>query len=254
MTDFAVQVAEHESPLCKRNSLVVSVATTPEEIAECQRLRFSVFAEEMGAKLHTLTSGLDHDHFDHFARHLIVRDIVTGEIAATTRLLDSGHAGQAGTFYSETEFDIQSVLSRCGNLMEVGRTCVAEKYRSGAALTLMWRGIMRIAEINRIDCLIGCASIPMGQNGAYAHSIMDYLHKHDYVEKNLSITPRHGLPECHSVRITDVIIPVLLKGYLKMGAKVSSEACYDPDFNVADVFILLHCDSMARRYHRHLTH
>lgn len=53
--------------------LYVNLAHTQAEIEEAQRLRYKVFAEEMGAQL-SGTGGLDIDGFDQFCDHLIVRD------------------------------------------------------------------------------------------------------------------------------------------------------------------------------------
>lgn len=53
--------------------LYISLARTQAEIEEAQRLRYKVFAEEMGAQL-SGTGGLDIDGFDQFCDHLIVRD------------------------------------------------------------------------------------------------------------------------------------------------------------------------------------
>ena len=46
-------------------------------------------------------------------------------------------------------------------------------------------------------------------------------------------------------------MPPLLKAYLKLGAWVAGEPCLDPDFNVADIFILLDVNKLNTRYHRH---
>ncbi len=54
-----------------QRKLYVSIARTQAEIEEAQRLRYKVFAEEMGAQL-SGTGGLDIDGFDQFCDHLIV--------------------------------------------------------------------------------------------------------------------------------------------------------------------------------------
>jgi len=46
-------------------------------------------------------------------------------------------------------------------------------------------------------------------------------------------------------------VPALLKGYLKLGAKVCGEPAWDPDFNTADFPMLLSLDNMGKRYRRH---
>ncbi|HKN54603.1 MAG TPA: GNAT family N-acetyltransferase, partial [Amycolatopsis sp.] len=61
-----------------RYSLLVAHAN--EEVVAAQKLRHRVFAEEMGARLHSRTPGLDVDEFDEFCDHLVVRDDNTGDI------------------------------------------------------------------------------------------------------------------------------------------------------------------------------
>ena len=43
----------------------------------------------------------------------------------------------------------------------------------------------------------------------------------------------------------------LLKAYMRLGAKICGEPCWDPDFQVADLFILLKRDELCPRYARH---
>jgi putative hemolysin len=244
---------DQRSPLLSRHSLTVSIAVTEQDVRQCLRLRHQVFAGEMGAQLESMKSGLDFDYFDGYARHLMVTDMKTGRVIATTRLLSSESVKLSGAFYSETEFDIQAILGLNAMLLEVGRTCVAESHRNGAALSLLWRGIVRVAVIDDVDYLMGCVSIPLDKSLSYAYSIMQYLKDQHYSSDELRVYPKHGLPESNETDTTDVILPTLLKGYLRLGAKICGEACYDQDFNVADVFILLDRENVVKRFHRHTT-
>lgn len=251
MTTIVAQRLSTQSPLYTRNSLSVGLAKTTDEIQQCLRLRYEIFAEEMGAKLDSAIPGLDHDHFDNFARHLLIRDTSTGSIVGTTRLISNEAAAQAGAFYSETEFDLSAVLDLKARLLEVGRTCIAESHRNGAALSLLWQGIARLTVMENVDYLIGCASIPLADSCNYAHAIMDLLRDKHTSDVTARVTPKHALPPRNNDEVRDVILPTLLKGYVRLGCKISPDACYDPDFNVADVFILLDRDSIERRYSRH---
>src|SRR5690349_24656910 len=59
------------------------VATEGEQVRAAQRLRYRVFAEELGAALHTGEPGHDADEFDPHCDHLIIRDDSTGEVVGT---------------------------------------------------------------------------------------------------------------------------------------------------------------------------
>ena len=46
-------------------------------------------------------------------------------------------------------------------------------------------------------------------------------------------------------------MPPLIKGYLRVGAWICGEPAWDPDFNTADLLLLLPMSRMNPRYMRH---
>ncbi len=227
----------------------VALASDLRDIQACQALRYRVFAEEMGAELHA-NDGLDIDYFDDFCSHLMVTDRRTGELVATTRLLTCRDAARAGRFYAQSEFELRAILGLDGTFLEVGRTCVALAYRNSLALNMLWQGIARMMVLYKVDYLFGCASVPMGDNGAYAASVMNYLRHHHMADEDLRVTPHMPLPEWDGDTTVDAVLPPLLKRYLKLGAVVCGEPCWDRDFDVADVFILVARDRINQRYQK----
>lgn len=232
-------------------SLQVSLATSAEDIAATQRLRHQVFVEEMGARLPRDPDGREWDEFDPHCLHLMVTDPRCGQLVGSTRLLLDDGARATGMFYSETEFHLQPVLSLDGRFMEVGRTCIHPDHRTGAAIRTLWNGIARLVIEHDIDYLFGCASLSMDHQGAQAQAVMDRIRPRYFTTPNLRVAPRLALTEIfplpHNV---PVVLPALLKAYLRLGARVGGEACWDPVFNVADVFVLLHREQLAPRYAR----
>ena len=69
-----------------QHRLQVAWARTDEELREAQRLRYRVFADEMGAHL-TGPAGLDVDSFDAYCDHLLVRDLDTLQVVGTYRVV-----------------------------------------------------------------------------------------------------------------------------------------------------------------------
>ena len=67
--------------------LVVGLARTAEEIEQIQRLRYDVFTEDMGAVFPDAQDGIEHDRFDPFCEHLMVRELDTGRVVGTYRIL-----------------------------------------------------------------------------------------------------------------------------------------------------------------------
>ena len=76
--------------------LSVHLARSGAEVREAQRLRFKVFAEEMGARLDGGEDGIDEDIFDPYCEHLVVTDDATGEVYGTYRILSGLTAKRLG--------------------------------------------------------------------------------------------------------------------------------------------------------------
>ncbi len=238
-----------------RHRLQVSLAAGRGEIRESQRLRHQVFVEEMGARIDCPEAGIEADRFDPYCQHLIVRDLNADRVVGSYRLLEDRDAVRAGGFYSQTEFELGRILALPGRVMEVGRTCVHPDYRSGATIALLWQGLARYLVVNRIDYLMGCASIPLKRGTDEAMAIYRRLADRHLAPAEWRVYPRHPLPRVNLAGVQpDVAVPPLVKGYLRVGAKIGGEPAWDPQFNVADLFIMLRADNISARYSRHFIH
>jgi putative hemolysin len=230
--------------------LSVGLARGPADIEDAQRLRYEVFAQEMGAQLGETDDALDQDEFDPFCDHLIVRDDDTTRVVGTYRILPPHKARELGKLYSENEFDLSRLTHLRPSLIEVGRSCVHADYRTGSAILLLWAGLAQYMKAAGYRHLIGCASAPLGDGGMQAARLRDelqlYLASADY-----RVFPRLPFPHERIPRATTFEMPPLIKGYVRLGAKVCGEPAWDPDFNSADFLIWLSLDGINRRYGRH---
>jgi putative hemolysin len=228
------------------------IADNQAHVAAAQRLRHRVFAEELGATLHSLVPGTDADEFDAYCDHLIVREDRTGEVVGTYRMLPPRGAAAAGRRYAEGEFDLAGLASLRDDLVETGRSCVDPAHRSGAVINLMWAGIARYLHLHGLRWLGGCASVPLDDGGAIAAGVRDLVHRKHLAPPALRIRPRlPWTPPAGVVPGPRTAVPPLLRGYLRLGAWVCGEPAYDPDFGVADFFVLLSLDRVDPRYLRH---
>lgn len=224
------------------------VASDNEEVVAAQRLRHAVFAEEMGARLHSAAEGLDADEFDEFCDHLVVRDDSTGEIVGTYRMLPPARAAAAGRLYSDTEFDLSSISGLRDSLVETGRSCVHPDHRSGAVVSLVWAGIGRYMLLAGHRYLAGCASVPLTDGGEYAAGVWEVIQAKHYAPEELRVRPHHPWDPTGIARPARPVLPPLIKGYTRLGAKVCGPPAHDPDFGVADFFTLLDLQQMDARY------
>ncbi len=238
-----------ELPLAVRPArFSVRFARNQEEVLETQRLRYRIFAEEMGAQI---DGGVDEDRYDPYCRHLLVRDEVQDKLVACTRILTDDRARDAGGFYSESEFELKLLDSLPGRVLEVGRTCVDAEYRGGAVIATLWSGLAGYVTQNSFDYLFGCASIGLEDGGANANAVIDLLRREYQTPPYHRIRPRVALPVSDAAPVEGKPkLPPLIKAYVSLGARACGEAYWDQDFNCADVFMLLNVGELCPRYAR----
>lgn len=245
-----LQQIGHVEPQREKCALHYSFARSPSEVMEAQRLRYKVFAEEMGARLPGHDE-LDRDGFDAFCEHLLVRDTETGEVVGTYRILDPQMADEAGGYYSAGEFDLTRLMHLSFSMVELGRACVHRDYRNGATISLLWAGLAKFMQKNGYEYLIGCASIGMADGGHLAASLYESLKDKHLAPAEYRVFPRCPLPIEALRQDVPAACPALLKGYLRLGAYICGEPHWDPDFNSADLLVMLPMSRMSRRYAGH---
>jgi putative hemolysin len=233
-----------------QHNLSVAWAHGDEALREAQRLRYRVFAEEMGAQLSGPT-GLDVDEFDAYCDHLLVRDLDTLKVVGTYRVLPPHRAAQIGRLYSEGEFDISRLTHLRAKMVEVGRSCVHPDYRSGSVIMSLWAGLADYMKKHGYETMLGCASVPMGDGGHYAANLYCALSKTSMTEPEYRAFPHTPLPVDELKTGGEASAPPLVKGYLRLGAKICGAPAWDPHFNTADFLTLLRLTDINARYARH---
>ncbi|RZI79793.1 MAG: GNAT family N-acetyltransferase [Rubrivivax sp.] len=233
-------------------------ARSEEDVLAAQRLRYQVFADEMGARLNVPAGspkGHDIDLFDPHCEHLLVRLGETsphaGMVIGTYRVLTPAAAKRVGGLYSETEFDLTRLRPLRGKMVELGRSCVHPEHRSGGAILALWGALAEFMVRNDLDTMIGCASISMRDGGHVAASLWEQLRQTHLAPIELQVRPRLPLPVADLDRHLNVDPPALIKGYLRCGAKVLGAPAWDPDFNTADLPMLMRIGDLPARYRRH---
>jgi putative hemolysin len=243
-------VLAKQSLSLSKPSLHLSLARNKSEVAEAQRLRYKVFAEEMGAQI-SGHNGLDVDGFDAYCDHLLVRDTNTQQVIGTYRILSPHQANEAGSYYSSGEFDLSRISHLLGSTVEVGRACVHKNYRSGGTITLLWAGLAKYMQMHGYEHMIGCASIPMNDGGHIAASLYHQLKNKHMCSAEYRVFPHVHLPIESLNGDMTVTCPPLIKGYLRLGAKICGEPAWDSYFNTADILVMLSISTMNRRYATH---
>ena len=228
----------------------VSLAVDDNEIREAQRLRHKVFAEEMGARLSSALPGHDVDLYDPFCDHLLVRELAGGEVVGTYRILPPDAARRVGSYYSEQEFDLTRLNFLRPRMAELGRSCVHPAHRSGGVIARLWIGLADYMTRYGYEYIVGCASIGMADGGHIAASVHRQIVERHLAPVEWRATPRYRLPVESLDDGRTAALPPLIKGYTRLGAMVCGEPAWDPDFNTADLLMLLPMAQLNRSYAR----
>ncbi len=243
--------SESEQKHSTADRYIVRLARNDGEIREAQRLRYRVFADEFGARLPQRLDGHDIDHFDAHCDHLIVRDRHADRVVGTYRILAPEAARRIGSYYAEGEFYLNRLAHLREQIVEIGRSCIHPDYRGGAVIALLWAGLADYMAQRNHGYLMGCASIPMADGGHNAANLFAGLDAERFAPVEYRVFPRHRLPHERLANGVPARVPALLKGYLRAGAWVCGEPAWDPDFNSADLLILLPMSRLAVRHQRH---
>ncbi|MDI4634213.1 GNAT family N-acetyltransferase [Pelomonas sp. V22] len=238
--------------------LDVAWARTQEDLSQAQALRYQVFVGEMGAQLSPppgTPAGFDVDRFDAFCEHLLVRTVEAngrpGMVIGTYRVLTPDAARRAGGLYSETEFDLSPLAPLRSRMVELGRSCVHPDHRAGGVIMTLWAALGEFMQRNDLDTMIGCASVSMRDGGHYAASLWKRLSQSHLAAPEWQVLPRLALPVNELDQSLDADPPPLIKGYLRCGARVLGAPAWDPDFNTADLPLMMRISELPARYRRH---
>lgn len=262
-TAVARHLLEASPHIHRLGQLDVRIARSEEEIAAAQTLRYRIFHEEMGARpsAAVAAAGRDIDDYDNLCDHLLVIDHgVDGRphVVGTYRLLRQLVASMHRGFYSAGEYDLSPLIGSSetgGQLLELGRSCVAAEYRNNATITLLWRGIASYLAMHGIGTLFGCASLH-GTNPDVHAAELSWLHHNHLAPPELRaraldahFVPMNRLtPGSYDERAAQRALPPLIKGYLRVGAMVGDGAFVDRQFNTVDVFVVMPVEKITRRY------
>ena len=247
----------------RTGKLEVRLAMTLAELDAAMRLRFEVFNLELQqGLLSSYERGYDTDAYDAYCDHLIVKDLQLDEVVGTYRLLRQTRADENIGFYSENEFDLrtlrQTAKEEGGELLELGRSCIAETHRSFATISLLWNAITRYAIERNVTHLFGCGSLHLS-DPAEVQQVYSYLRTNHYAPEKYRAHPLEG---CRMVwhpgfesqvdsRVVMKKLSPILKGYLRTGAVICGAPAYDEAFGTADVLVLVEMEKLTGRYRQH---
>jgi putative hemolysin len=229
-----------EPVLATTSLFCVSLARTPHDLLDCQRLRYQVFNLELNEGLSISDrDGLDIDPFDSFCDHLMVRELETGKLVGTYRLQTGRVAQKNLGYYGNQFFDFSVYEPVRHQVLELGRACVHEDYRNMMVLHALWKGIAVYATRTDSRYLLGCSSIS-SQDENYGAALYDSLKEKYLVEAALRTTPQPGC-QCNSTGeyVETQRPPRLFRAYLDISARISGPPAIDREFKTIDFLTIV---------------
>lgn len=254
-------------PSTSAGRYTVRFANTVEEIHAAQALRYQVFYQEnQGSPSDAMRAQKrDLDQWDDGGFHIIVVDNKTDDnmpkVVGTLRLFYNECLAEGQHFYTEETFDLSRLKEHFGRSLELSRFCIDSKGRGGVILMLIWKYAMSFIQDNNIPVMLGCASFS-GMDVEKHKPILNYLYENhlaaeelkpvpkvdDYIDLNELYEPNPSWDDAQKS------IPTLLRGYLKLGAKISDAAIVDSAFNTVYVTIYVETSSMLKSNPNLVTH
>lgn len=245
-------------------SLELRLAASDADLAAIQALRYRVFYEEMSANAsaEATISRRDTDQFDDICDHILVVDHNLGDsadaIVGTYRLLRSSVANAHDGFYTAGEFDISCLNNIAGEHVELGRSCVDQRYRTRPTMQLLWRGIAYYVLGYDISLMFGCASLA-GTDLDELSTSLSYLYQCHLAPPALRPRALAGQyvemdrgPVAEPMKRRALAgLPPLIKGYLRLGGYVGDGAVIDAQFDTTDVCVIVKTDMVAEKYSKH---
>jgi L-ornithine Nalpha-acyltransferase len=256
-------------PTIEVGDFIIKLAEKHSEIKHAQSLRYSVFYKE-GNAIASLSKKMfrrDYDQVDNFADHLIVIDKTRknfkNKIIGTYRLMRGDQVSQFGGFYTSAEFDLSNIVNlfKKNEILELGRSCVHKDYRNGTTMNLLWKAIANYINMYDIKILLGCASFP-GTDVIKFSNQLSYLKQNHSLPKELSVESLdnniYPIDNYENKNLSEIRIfvklPPLIKGYLRVGGKVSESFFVDHEFNTIDLCVVVKTDNIDDKYKKKFLH
>jgi putative hemolysin len=244
LEDFRPKVMVHQ----QTESFLLKTAESAFELRQVLNLRHEVFYRELQDKAHETT--LDFDEFDSICDHLIIIDRKSARVVGTYRMICSTFSDR---FYSQGEFDLNTLIAQPGVKLELGRACIDAEFRTGAIINLLWKGIAEYIRKTETAYLFGCASVHT-VDAVVASRLLALLRSKGLAVDELGVKPTEKyqciLPRVQADESMEKEIPALIQSYILAGAKFYGEPALDVDFHCFDFFMMLKISEMSRLFRR----
>ena len=145
---------------------------TAEDLQAVQRLRFRAFRADDAEQ------GRDADRFDAICSHMLIEEATTGHLVATYRLLPLGSGAEIDRSYSAQFYELKGLADYEGQMVEMGRFCVAPGETDPAILRSAWAALTAYVDREGVAMLFGCSSFQGTDAQSYADAFAMLRDRH----------------------------------------------------------------------------
>ena len=229
-------------PTLQTDKYILRLAANAKELESIFQLRFEVFNLELGLGLPSSNiAQMDKDKFDAVCHHLLLISKNTGETIGTYRMQTYTMAAQYLGFDAADIFNLHGISDAVlQSSVEVGRACIAKKYRNSHTLLLLWKGLANYLIWTKKQYFFGCASL-LTQSHWEAACTFNYLKQNNFIHPDILVYPHpkylietlQNYPDKYNISI-----PNIFQAYLNIGAKVCSLPAIDKQFKTIDFLVI----------------
>jgi len=215
----------------KKGRYRASQAQSDGDVAAAQALRAKCF-------------GLAHDAdmFDPLCTHILIRRVQDDALVCCFRMMPLSGADISRS-YSAQYYELGALREFEGNMVEMGRFCIAPDVGDPDILRVAWGAMAAYVDANGVELLFGCSSFAGTETADYLDAFAMLKARH--------LAPKRWLPRVkapHVFRFAARLrrkpdakkamlrMPPLLRTYLMMGGWVSDHAVVDDKMNTLHVF------------------
>jgi putative hemolysin len=181
---------------------------------------------------------------------LVARDLESGQVVGSCRLLAPRDALRAGGNVAARDFDLALLIVLRERLVEIDEPWVDPRYPAGAIVASLLAGLARYLIANRFDHVLATAVVSTRDGGHVAAS----LHRQAWVRSmspdDYRVFPRQRLPLERLSDTRAVAAPPFLKALLDHGAWLCGDPADDPWRERAAFPLLLPLARMQERHAR----
>ncbi len=227
-----MEATEHSEHKIESRLMTIRVESEEQKLV-CTGLRRRV-QEQEGIRHRRALTGID------FEQQLLVLDRRSGLPVATVGFNSSYHGGEV-----ESEFDLRDLIQDRLDYLELDGPVMLPGHNPDEVLSQCLEIITELNQSSLPRALVSRISLPLGGGDKYVQSLMFYL-RNSHMCSTLA-RPRVPLRRGDVAYADDVILPGMLRAFLRYGACIGSEPYWDAEQGRAEILVWLAGNRVAQQ-------